>query len=72
MNTYGDLPNASLLHMYGFAEVQNPHDEAGEHYDITQCYHYCRPSYQETPSDSVYSSVVMIFIPGVGPPLLSW
>ena len=27
MNTYGELSNASLLHTYGFTEVDNPHDE---------------------------------------------
>ena len=26
MNTYGHLPNASLLHVYGFTEEGNPHD----------------------------------------------
>ena len=27
MNTYGQHSNASLLHMYGFTEPGNPHDE---------------------------------------------
>ena len=27
MNTYGQLSNTSLLHMYGFAELGNPHDK---------------------------------------------
>lgn len=27
MNTYGQLSNAALLHMYGFTERDNPHDE---------------------------------------------
>ena len=27
MNTYGQLSNASLLHTYGFTEVDNPYDE---------------------------------------------
>ena len=27
MNTYGRLCNTSLLHMYGFAELGNPHDK---------------------------------------------
>ena len=26
MNTYGPLPNAQLLHIYGFTEAENPHD----------------------------------------------
>lgn len=26
MNTYGELSNTSLLHTYGFCEVNNPHD----------------------------------------------
>lgn len=26
MNTYGHLPNTSLLHVYGFTEEGNPHD----------------------------------------------
>lgn len=29
MNTYGPLPNASLLHTYGFTEPGNPHDVVG-------------------------------------------
>lgn len=29
MNTYGALPNASLLHLYGFSEEGNPHDVVG-------------------------------------------
>lgn len=29
MNTYGSLPNASLLHTYGFTEPGNPHDVVG-------------------------------------------
>ncbi len=27
MNTYGELSNASLLHVYGFTEEDNPYDE---------------------------------------------
>ena len=27
MNTYGQLSNAELLHMYGFTETGNPNDE---------------------------------------------
>ena len=27
LNTYGQLSSASLLHMYGFAELGNPHDK---------------------------------------------
>ena len=27
MNTYGQLSNTSLLHMYGFAELGNPYDK---------------------------------------------
>ena len=26
MNTYGELPNYSLLHVYGFTLKDNPHD----------------------------------------------
>lgn len=29
MNTYGALPNASLLHLYGFSEARNPHNVVG-------------------------------------------
>ena len=29
MNTYGPLPNASLLHTSGFTELGNPHDVVG-------------------------------------------
>ena len=29
MNTYGPLPNTSLLHTYGFTEPGNPHDVVG-------------------------------------------
>lgn len=29
MNTYGSLSNASLMHVYGFAEEGNPHDVVG-------------------------------------------
>lgn len=39
MNTYGALPNASLLHLYGFSEVGNPHDVVGggprPHWDVS-------------------------------------
>ena len=27
MNTYGNLSNADLLHLYGFTERDNPYDE---------------------------------------------
>lgn len=31
MNTYGKLDNASLVHMYGFAEHNNPNDMVSLH-----------------------------------------
>ena len=37
MNTYGQLSNADLLHMYGFTERDNPYDEvciATQLYDV--------------------------------------
>lgn len=30
MNTYGRLSNASLIHMYGFAEYDNPNDAVSD------------------------------------------
>lgn len=39
MNTYGALPNASLLHLYGFSEAGNPHDMVGEEHSLASLGH---------------------------------
>ena len=49
MNTYGPLSNASLLHVYGFAEKGNPHDVVSDVIELSRsavcqlCGGLCRP-----------------------------